>query len=46
MSNNAAERELRVVVVGRRNWTFAGSELLPESWEADRAILAVSLVNA
>jgi transposase len=26
MSNNAAERELRVVAVGRRNWTFAGSD--------------------
>src|SRR5262245_11086603 len=25
MSNNAAERELRAVAVGRRNWTFAGS---------------------
>ena len=26
MSNNAAERELRGVAVGRRNWTFAGSD--------------------
>ena len=26
MSNNAAERELRCVAVGRRNWTFAGSD--------------------
>src|SRR5882762_3233161 len=26
MSNNAAERELRPVAVGRRNWTFAGSD--------------------
>src|SRR5689334_21723816 len=26
MSNNAAERALRGVAVGRRNWTFAGSE--------------------
>jgi hypothetical protein len=26
MSNNAAERALRVVAVGRRNWTFAGSD--------------------
>jgi transposase len=25
MSNNAAERELRCVAVGRKNWTFAGS---------------------
>jgi transposase len=26
MSNNAAERELRSIAVGRRNWTFAGSD--------------------
>jgi len=26
MSNNAAERELRAVAVGRRNWTFAGPD--------------------
>ena len=26
MSNNAAERTLRCVAVGRRNWTFAGSD--------------------
>ncbi len=26
LSNNAAERALRGVAVGRRNWTFAGSE--------------------
>lgn len=26
MSNNAAERALRGVAVGRRNWTFAGSD--------------------
>jgi transposase len=26
MSNNAAERALRPVAVGRRNWTFAGSD--------------------
>ena len=26
MSNNTAERELRAVAVGRRNWTFAGSD--------------------
>jgi len=26
MSNNAAEREPRAVAVGRRNWTFAGSD--------------------
>jgi transposase len=26
MSNNAAERELRAVAVGRKNWLFAGSD--------------------
>jgi len=26
MSNNAAERELRPVAIGRKNWTFAGSD--------------------
>ncbi len=26
MSNNAAERALRVIAVGRKNWTFAGSD--------------------
>jgi hypothetical protein len=26
MSNNAAEREIRPLALGRRNWTFAGSD--------------------
>src|SRR2546423_15303332 len=26
MSNNAAEREIRAVALGRHNWTFAGSD--------------------
>jgi transposase len=26
LSNNAAEREIRCIAVGRRNWTFAGSD--------------------
>jgi transposase len=26
LSNNAAERALRGVAIGRRNWTFAGSD--------------------
>ena len=26
MTNNAAEREIRAVAVGRHNWTFAGSD--------------------
>ena len=27
MSNNAAEREMRPVAMGRKNWTFAGSDV-------------------
>ena len=26
LSNNAAERALRCIALGRRNWTFAGSD--------------------
>ena len=26
MSNNAAERAVRCIAVGRKNWTFAGSD--------------------
>jgi transposase len=26
MSNNAAEREVRPIAMGRKNWTFAGSD--------------------
>jgi transposase len=26
MTNNAAERRMRTVAVGRRNWTFCGSD--------------------
>ncbi len=26
MTDNAAERELRAVALGRKNWTFAGSD--------------------
>jgi transposase len=26
MTNNAAEREIRTVAIGRKNWTFAGSD--------------------
>jgi transposase len=26
LSNNAAEREIRAVAMGRKNWTFAGSD--------------------
>jgi hypothetical protein len=26
LTNNAAERALRVIALGKRNWTFAGSQ--------------------
>lgn len=38
MSNNAAERELRAVAVGRRNWTFAGAD------EGGRRAAAITLI--
>ena len=40
MSNNAAERELRTVAVGRHNWTFAGSDE-----GARRAAAIYTLIN-
>ena len=39
MSNNAAEREIRTVAVGRHNWTFAGSD------EGRRAAAIYTLIN-
>jgi transposase len=39
LDNNAAERELRAVAVGRKNWLFAGSEE-----GAERACVIYSLV--
>ena len=40
MSNNAAEREIRAIAVGRRNWTFAGSDE-----GAKRAAAIYTLIN-
>ena len=40
MSNNAAEREIRAIAIGRHNWTFAGSD------EGGRRAAAIySLIN-
>jgi transposase len=39
LTNNAAERALRCVAVGRRNWTFCGSDR-----GGDRAAAIYSLV--
>ncbi len=41
MTNNAAERELRAVAVGRHNWTFAGSDE-----GGRRAAVIYTLVNS
>ncbi|MBI3678275.1 MAG: IS66 family transposase [Proteobacteria bacterium] len=41
MSNNAAEREIRAVAVGRHNWTFAGSDD-----GGNRAAAMYTLVNS
>src|SRR4029077_4877105 len=39
LSNNAAERALRGIALGRRNWTFAGSQR-----GADRAAVMITLI--
>lgn len=39
LSNNAAERALRGIALGRRNWTFAGSQR-----GADRAAVILTLI--
>ena len=39
MSNNAAERELRAVAVGRRNWTFAGSDVGASYYSSGDALI-------
>ena len=41
IDNNAAERTLRMVAVGRKNWLFAGSEA-----GAERAAVLYSLIGA
>jgi transposase len=40
MSNNAAEREIRPTVMGRKNWTFAGSDA-----GGQRAAALYTLIN-
>jgi transposase len=40
LSNNAAERSLRGVALGRRNWTFAGSQR-----GADRAAVMLTMIT-
>lgn len=40
LTNNAAERALRGIALGRRNWTFAGSQR-----GADRAAIMLSVIT-
>jgi transposase len=45
MTNNAAERELRAVAVGRRNWTFAGSDQGGRRAAAIYSLIATAKLN-
>jgi transposase len=45
MTNNAAERELRTVAVGRRNWTLAGSDEGGKRAAAIYTLVASSKLN-
>src|SRR5581483_1557803 len=45
MSNNAAERELRTVAVGRKNWTFAGSDEGGRRAAAIYSLIATAKLN-
>src|SRR5215207_4903247 len=45
MSNNAAERALRGIAVGRRNWTFAGSDRGGERAAAIYALIETCKLN-
>src|SRR5439155_26845930 len=45
MSNNAAEREIRAVAVGRKNWTFAGSAAAGHRAAAIYTLIATAKLN-
>lgn len=45
LSNNAAERALRCVAVGRRNWTFAGSDAGGQRAAAVYSLIATCKLN-
>src|SRR5208283_5386764 len=45
LSNNAAERALRCVAVGRRNWTFAGSDSGGKRAAAVYSLIATCKLN-
>jgi transposase len=46
MSNNAAERALRGIAVGRNNWTFAGSDAGGERAAASYTLIETAKLNA
>jgi len=46
MTNNAAERELRAVAMGRKNWTFAGSDEGGRRAAAVYTLIATALCRA
>lgn len=45
LTNNAAERALRCVAVGRRNWTFCGSDRGGERAAAIYILIATAKLN-
>jgi hypothetical protein len=45
LTNNAAERALRCVAVGRRNWTFCGSDRGGERAAAIYTLIATAKLN-
>ncbi len=45
MSNNAAERELRAVAIGRKSWTFAGSDDGGRRAAAIHSLIATAKLN-
>src|SRR3954469_2405005 len=45
LSNNAAERELRAVALGRKNWTFAGSDEGGRRTAAIYTLIATAKLN-
>jgi transposase len=46
LSNNAAERALRCAAVGRRNWTFAGSDAGGRRAAAVYSLIGTCKLNA
>ena len=45
MTNNAAERALRAIALGRKNWTFAGSDAGGERAAAIYTLIETAKLN-